>query len=320
LLPSVRAISVEGNHVYVGGRFDFAGGVRCNNIARWDGFEWKPLGDGIGRNAESGPYDSASAVYALDADGADLYVGGEFVVAGGLDANRIARWNNSSETWHQVGGGIGGSSFSTRVSAVAAANGTVYVGGNMEFVGQTSTRANSIASFDGTTWHTMGRGFNGTVFAIAVDSSGNVYAAGEFTKSGFESTNNIALWDGENWNALGQGTNGKVLALAAGANALYASGGFTTAGIQFASGIASWYDESWHPLGNGLAIESPGSRTTGYALSLDAEDLFVGGRFDRAGSASSQNVGYWFKPVPSTDGGHDDSGSRLDEAVRPDIQ
>ncbi|MBK6642655.1 MAG: hypothetical protein IPG39_16260 [Bacteroidetes bacterium] len=31
----------------VAGRFDFAGSTQSTNIARWDGSQWYPMGDGL---------------------------------------------------------------------------------------------------------------------------------------------------------------------------------------------------------------------------------------------------------------------------------
>src|SRR6056297_2178290 len=37
----------SGPALYAGGDFATAGGVAVNNVARWDGSEWTPLGEGI---------------------------------------------------------------------------------------------------------------------------------------------------------------------------------------------------------------------------------------------------------------------------------
>jgi hypothetical protein len=41
-----------------------------------------------------------------------------------------------------------------------------------------------IAKWNGTTWSALGTGMNGTVSALAFDSSGNLYAGGEFATAG----------------------------------------------------------------------------------------------------------------------------------------
>jgi len=87
--------------LYVGGMFWFAGGVRVNQIARWDGSSWSALGSGMNGIIH--------AVRSYDDDGpgphpAALYVGGYFTAAGGHPAYRIAKWN--SRGWWSVGGGM----------------------------------------------------------------------------------------------------------------------------------------------------------------------------------------------------------------------
>jgi hypothetical protein len=78
---SALAFAPDGS-LYTGGYFGAAGGVAANNIARWDGVQWHPLGSG-----------TSSPVFAL-AFGADgsLYTGGQFTAAGGKPSSYIARW------------------------------------------------------------------------------------------------------------------------------------------------------------------------------------------------------------------------------------
>jgi hypothetical protein len=58
-----------------------AGGQSANNIARWNGTIWQPLGSGLNTPAQ------CLAVYA-----GEVVVGGNFTLAGGQSALLIARW------------------------------------------------------------------------------------------------------------------------------------------------------------------------------------------------------------------------------------
>ncbi len=107
------AVDEQGN-LYAGGYFTTAGGVVANNIARWDGATWYPLGEGMN-----------NSVYALALDGqGDLYAGGGFTTAGGVGANHIARWDG--EAWYPLGEGMNNNVYSLAVDG----QGNLYAGGS----------------------------------------------------------------------------------------------------------------------------------------------------------------------------------------------
>ena len=90
ILDTVNVIVVSGSNVYVGGRFNTAGGVTVNNIARWDGQNWWPLGAGT---------DQPVLALAVDGNGR-LYAGGAFRNAGGVAVDGLARWNGTA--WEKL--------------------------------------------------------------------------------------------------------------------------------------------------------------------------------------------------------------------------
>jgi hypothetical protein len=75
-----------------------AGGLVVNGIAKWNYFSetWSALGSGTG---------SSTRALAVSSSG-DLYVGGDFIGAGGVSAFNIAKWNGS--TWSAFGSGTNG--------------------------------------------------------------------------------------------------------------------------------------------------------------------------------------------------------------------
>ena len=113
------AVGPDGN-LYAGGEFTKAGGVDAKCIAIWNGSKWLALGSGM--SDKSGyPYVHTLAV---GADGT-LYAGGYFSQAGGINANRIAKWNGSS--WSALGSGMSGPGAAVAALAVTQ-NGNLYAG------------------------------------------------------------------------------------------------------------------------------------------------------------------------------------------------
>ena len=118
-------------------------------------------------------------VNAAVVDGAgNLYIGGDFAVAGNVVANHVAKWDGSS--WSALGSGMSGPSY-PYVHALAVSGNTLYAGGSFTTAG--GTAANSIAQWNGSSWSALGSGMNGQVFALAV-SGNTLYAGGDFTTAG----------------------------------------------------------------------------------------------------------------------------------------
>ncbi|MFH0981626.1 MAG: hypothetical protein V2A79_08820 [Planctomycetota bacterium] len=84
-LPAVRALAIYEGDLIAGGDFASAGGLPCNFVARWDGDQWYPLGDGVG-GSEWAP------VLALTAYHGELVAGGVFTTAGDHVSAYWARW------------------------------------------------------------------------------------------------------------------------------------------------------------------------------------------------------------------------------------
>ena len=160
-----------GPALYAGGNFTTAGGVAANRIAKWDGSSWSALGSGTERRS----------VYALtvfdDGGGPALYAGGDFTTAGGVAANRIAKWDGSS--WAALGSGM-----SDNVHALTVFDDgggpALYAGGFFTTAG--GVTANRIAKWDGSSWAALGSGMSGAVFALTVFDDGSglpaLYAGG----------------------------------------------------------------------------------------------------------------------------------------------
>jgi hypothetical protein len=277
--PSVTALAVvqvgSSRALYAGGTFSTAGGVSANSIARWNGATWAALGSGL-----SGP----NSVYALaeynDGSGPALYAGGVFSQVGGISAAHIAKWNGAS--WSALGSGVGGQAGPSVHTLCPFDDGTgtaIYVGGTFTTAGGQS--ANRIARWNGSTWSTLGTGFNGPVWSLAVyddDTGPALYATGDFTTAGGAPANRIAKWTGSVWTALGTGLKynsggGRALCVFddGGGPHLYVGGFFDAAGDQPIHAVARWDGHEWSsvnvdPLAHGVFALVPYDSGSGSTL------------------------------------------------------
>jgi hypothetical protein len=320
-------VAAHDGSVYVGGFGTLTfGGVPMNNVARWSGTDWFPVGSGVDGD-----------VYSIAFIGDDMYVGGQFTTAGGVPASNLARWDGT--IWSQAAGGANGT-----VREIVFDGTNLYVGGDFTMVG--TTPANRIARWDGAQWTSFGSGVDGPVHGIAIDGNGGeVYAVGKFNAAGTIPAWNIAVWNGSGWAEVGGGVGGveylkfpRCAAVDA-AGRLYVGGGFDTAGgmsvqhiamwdgavwsdldggvnwgeikaavrdimidgtdvyitgdFAFANGvplsghIMRWDGQSWHGLGRGL------SGSGGFGLCMNGGEIYVAGTFGMAGGKPSSCFARW---------------------------
>ena len=130
----------------------------------------------------------------------NLYIGGDFTLAGDVIANGIAKWNGTN--WSALGSGISAGVHSY-VAALAVSGTNVYAGGWFHIAGGIAAATN-LAQWDGSSWSPLGSGVGGVVAALRVSGS-DLYAGGFFTTAGGIAANHVAKWDGSNWSALGSG-------------------------------------------------------------------------------------------------------------------
>ncbi|MEW6159676.1 MAG: choice-of-anchor D domain-containing protein, partial [Verrucomicrobiota bacterium] len=318
---SVNVIVVSGNDIYAGGNFTRADGMPANGVAKWNGSSWSALDSAV-----SGPGFSKE-VRALAIAGTHLYVAGDFTTAGGISALGIAKWDGNN--WSALGGGglsrevnamavlenqlfVGHSRTSETnphyimkwdgtkwlpveglnggVLALATSAGNLYAGGWFTTAG--GIPAKSVAKWDGIRWSPLDSGLDGTVMAL-VASGDHVFAGGQFSNAGGIPAKSVAKWDGSRWSALGEGVDGSVSALVLAGSTLYIGGRFTTAAGIAANHVAKWQDNNWFPLGEGVKHTIWPTLVGVNALAISGGELYVGGRFDTAGSTSASSIAKW---------------------------
>ncbi|MCR9243936.1 MAG: WD40 repeat domain-containing protein [bacterium] len=259
-------LTLPNGEIIAGGDFTQAGSVQASKIARWDGANWHPLSSGM----VGGLSNHGVQALARMPNG-DIVAGGIFVLAGGVPARMIARWDGAN--WHRFGAGMYGGSWQFVDALEVLDNGDLIAAGLFSIVD--GVPANSIARWDGANWHPLGGGVAGQVHAVEVMPNGHLIVGGSFTTAGGVSANRIARWDGTTWSPLGGGMNNRVHAIVRMPNGdLIAGGEFSTAGGTSAVGIARWDGSSWS------ALTPNGGSLDVYALTvLPNGDLLVGGDF-----------------------------------------
>jgi trimeric autotransporter adhesin len=240
-----------------------------------------------------------------DGSGPALYVGGTFLVAGGVPISRLAKWDGAH--WSALGSGLSGT-LNGSVSALAVfddgSGAALYAGGQFALAG--GVPANLIAKWNGSSWSALAGGIAGVngagVRALAVFDDGSgpaLYAGGRFTSADGAPANSIARWDGSSWSALGLGMGGAnspdvedLVSFDDGSGpALYAAGTFTSAGGTTASHIAKWDGSHWSALGSGVNGTSANALTVHDDGSGPA--LYVGGLFGSAGGVLVSGIARW---------------------------
>ena len=107
-------------------------------------------------------------VIALAVSGTNLYAGGYFTTAGGVTANRIAKWDGRA--WSALGSGMDRRILAADVFAVAVSGINLYAGGQSCYGGRRCWPA-TIAKWDGSAWSS----FRGSgMFASEEDVRGRV--------------------------------------------------------------------------------------------------------------------------------------------------
>ncbi len=200
-------------------------------------------------------------VYTMTSDGTNLYLGGDFSVAGSEVASNIVKWDGSN--WHSVGEG-------------------------------------------------SENGVNGPVYGLTYINN-KLFAGGSFTKAGSLSANGIAYWDGTSWQTLGQDSlngvrniqvtfsgdtiigPGQIYSVASYGDYVVFGGFFNIVGTDTAQGLGGWNVNTgqWEIFEKGLRNEYPDDPAYAFSLLQKGSDLYVGGKFSKAGTVPARGLAKW---------------------------
>jgi hypothetical protein len=269
----VLALTTDGTNLWVGGHFSQVGGITANNIAKWDGSNWSTLQEPGGL---TNGVNNIVRTIALSGNG--VYVGGDFTVAGGINAYFAAKYN-SLGSWEDVGvqWTVGS------VSTIGVTFDHVYLGGSFNTVN--GWPGTGIVRSDGAGgWEAMGNGSPVGVQKLLVNANGFVYAQGDFSADAGSAAVGIAEWDGTKWIALGTEPFfvGGDFALVE-PNIIYtAKFDFQNQNYLYGNGVYMWDGSNWAGLGNGIGDYWT---TSQYVKTLEWYDskLVAGGYFLTAG-------------------------------------
>jgi hypothetical protein len=196
-----------GPALYAAGQFTSAVGVPARNIARFDGspLGWSPVGSAAAPDGVAG---TVFGMHVADlGDGPALYVAGNFSEAGGVPANRVAKWDGIA--WSALGDGV--NNYSRAMMSFDDGSGmALYIGGAFSFGGNPPSEY--IMRWNGTAWGTVGDGVDDQVFSLTVADLGHgpvLVAGGGWLVPGSP----VAQWDGLTWSHVGWGFGGGGLVL-----------------------------------------------------------------------------------------------------------
>ena len=169
-----------GEALFAAGRFGTINGAPMNNVAKFDGTNWLPLGSGL-------PTTLTGDMEAIAIFEGDLHVGG----SPSGNAN-VHRWDGS--TWTPLGQNLGGRTTSLAVFDDGSGE-ALYAGGTAQ------PGINQFAKFVGGQWVAVG-GFPSpssspfpSVFGLLA-AGDRLYVGGSFTEINSTPVNRIAAWVG----------------------------------------------------------------------------------------------------------------------------
>jgi hypothetical protein len=178
-------MTVYGDSLYAVGRFTLAGDVDVPGVARWDGQNWHPVGDGtLGGLQRAG-------LIAVNSSG--VYLAGPHRLEDGISMWSVAHWNGAE--WRLIGNHLNGEL--TKLFADAS---SVYVSGFMRPFHADDPRG--VARWDGASWTFYDRDpFYGRVDDV-IAVGGNVYACGQHLPHGGTNVPVLTRWVGSRWESV----------------------------------------------------------------------------------------------------------------------
>lgn len=278
---AVYAFCVYNGELIVGGRFEGVDNISTGSIAAWDGTSWHALGGGLAP--------LSGTVYDLCVYDEQLIVAGNFDSAGGVSVNDLAAWNGSE--WYDLPGLDADEGM--MVGALTVYDGKLIAAGNFDYP------PGRVAAWNGTSWGSLGVGFNSGVANALIEFNGLLIAGGSFAIDGVTAYG-IAAWNGSGWSAIGSGISNEVSNYQTRISCLHVHDGNVIAGGYFSdmdnirvNHIAAWDGTTWSPLGSGMGDNYDDYANPVYGLTRYDGQLIAVGDFMKIRSAPANRVAGW---------------------------
>jgi len=165
-----------GTDLIVAGNFKLAGGQTVNGIARWDGTQWHPLGQGFNHT-----------VYGIAVYNGELYAGGDFTQSGSQVLGNIAKWNGNE--WVSPGFSLfyDDSNYYSYVHSLKVLNDQLVISGGFDRVATDTQnlQCSAVISYNGTAIDTLNGGLTGKEAEALAIYQNRLYAGGGLNGSSY---------------------------------------------------------------------------------------------------------------------------------------
>lgn len=213
----------------------------------------------------------------------------------------------SSQNYTTLGQGV---DYDVRCMFADTVSDLLYVGGS--FINGGGIGARGIASWNGGTWDTLGRGIDNYPPDPGTSTSGiplamcrfnnELYVGGGFVQAGMVDAYCIARWDGTTWYSLPSTPNGSIISMIEYNSELYVCGIFDSVGSIPANSLAKWNGTDWSDVNALPNYDAPISgQNQIYAMAEYNGDLYVAGNF--TGTSGYTRIVFWdgtqWQPLPN---------------------
>lgn len=230
----IHAMIEYDGDLIIGGNFQEAGGQDAFSVARWDGTEWHPMGNGFTGEvydfAIYGDWLYASGWFSSNPENTQTYQG-------------IARWTGTS--WTPLPP-YDLDNYGSIIYDMMVHDNELYINNESMVNSESKTR---VSKFNGTTWTDLPGSFThngnpGYIYSLAV-YEGQIVAGGLFDAVDGTTTKSVTIFNGAEWASLNipsNGLNDKVYKLLEHDGNLYAAGIFFE---PFYTVLFKWDGSAW---------------------------------------------------------------------------